>query len=191
MAETFDYVGFARDFEKRYGRPPTSEELEKGIDPLEGIVRTPTQKEVETEMARINASYKPSFGERLKTGLSFLGRNGIKAFVLLLQTPIYLTLFFFNLIKSTIGVFVIWFVSKLMIAFGLSMIVGYVYNEDLTKVPKIVSDFGQFLLGANYNFLSGTGGEPNFFPNGAVDVWIVGIAIIFLALVATFSKAET
>ena len=78
-----------------------------------------------------------------------------------------------------------------MIAFGLSMIVGYVYNEDLTKVPKIVSDFGQFLLGANYNFLSGTGGEPNFFPNDAVDVWIIGIAIVFLAFAMTFSKEET
>ena len=80
--------------------------------------------------------------------------------------------------------------SKLMIAFGLSMIVGYIYNEDLTKVPKIISSFGEFVLGSNYNFLSGSGGEPNFFPHPTFDAWIIGIAIVFFALVATFSKVE-
>ena len=77
-----------------------------------------------------------------------------------------------------------------MIAFGLSMIVGYIYNEDLTKVPKIISSFGEFVLGSNYNFLSGSGGEPNFFPHPTFDAWIIGIAIVFFALVATFSKVE-
>ena len=56
MAESFDYVAFAQNFEKRHGRPPTSKELETGIDPLEGIVRTHTAEETQAELARINAS---------------------------------------------------------------------------------------------------------------------------------------
>ncbi|EPU27469.1 hypothetical protein SAG0135_11720, partial [Streptococcus agalactiae LMG 14609] len=55
MSESFDYVAFARDFEKRHGRPPTAEELEKAN--VEGY------------------KDKSSFGERLKTGLSFVIRN--------------------------------------------------------------------------------------------------------------------
>ncbi|WEB04326.1 hypothetical protein [Streptococcus anginosus] len=181
MAETFDYVGFARDFEKRYGRPPTSEELEKGIDPLEGMMRIPSKEEVETEMARINASYKPSFGERLKTGLSFLGRNGIKAFVLLLQTPIYLTLFFFNLIKSTIGVAVIYVVTKGIVGVLLSEFLSWGNVETLSQTSNLFRFFAQDFMTDKL--------EPIYFTE--IDIIICIIFTFLLALVATFSKTET
>ncbi|MEY8463110.1 hypothetical protein [Streptococcus merionis] len=190
MAESFDYVAFAREFEKRHGRPPTAGELEKNAAHFERVVTVHTPEETQAEIERINASYKPSLGERLKTGLSFVTRNFFKAILILLQTPVYLTLFFFNLIKSTIGVLIIWFVSKMMIALGLSLTVAYFYDDDLTKVPKFLSGLGNLLLGPNYNFLSGVGGDPNFFPNENIDVIIIIVAIIFLALVITFSKIE-
>lgn len=82
MSETFDYVTFAKDFEKRYGRPPTSEELEKGYNPFEGLPgKYVTGEESQAELERINASYKPSFGERLKDGLSFWGEMALKLFL--------------------------------------------------------------------------------------------------------------
>ncbi|HFR5317315.1 TPA: hypothetical protein ACHW0W_000694 [Streptococcus equi subsp. zooepidemicus] len=189
MAETFDYVTFAKNFEKRYGRPPTSEELEKGYNPFEGLPgKYVTGEESQAELERINASYKPSFGERLKDGLSFLGRNGFKAILIILQTPIYLTLFFFNLIKSTIGVFVIWFVSKFVLGWLVGIIAGLIYGFDLYKnpFPSPIKDIVDFSFGVNFF----EDAVPNFFPHPVADAWIIGITIVFFALVMTFSKSE-
>ncbi|MBE3600767.1 hypothetical protein [Streptococcus agalactiae] len=187
MAESFDYVAFARDFERRYGRPPTAEELERKVDPLEGIVTYHTPEETQAEIERINASYKPSFGERLKTGLSFLGRNFFRAILLILKTPVYLTLFFFNLIKSTIGVFVIWFVSKIIVLFGISLIGILFFDGDSNKLPQAIKWIAELFFGEG---MYSSGGSVNFFPNPVVDAWIIGIVIVFLALVTTFSKTE-
>lgn len=188
MSETFDYVTFAKDFEKRYGRPPTSEELEKGYNPFEGLPgKYVTGEESQAELERINASYKPSFGERLKDGLSFLGRNGFKTILIILQTPIYLTLFFFNLIKSTIGIFVIWFVSKFIALLGLSLIGIVFFDGNPEKLPRFLRLFAEFLFGTGvYSEV----GSIKMFPNPIIDAWIIGIIIIFLALAMTFSKTE-
>ncbi|HEN9895014.1 TPA: hypothetical protein ACJRTK_001734 [Streptococcus agalactiae] len=187
MAEIFDYVAFARDFEKRYGRPPTAEELEKKVDPLEGIATFHTPEETQAEIERINASYKPSFGERLKTGLSFVARNFFKAILILIQTPVYLTLFFFNLIKSTIGVFVIWFVSKFVVLLGLSMIGLVFFDGNPDRLPRFLRWFAEFLFGTGvYSDVS----SVKMFPNPVIDAWIIGVAIVFLALAMTFSKTE-
>ncbi|XZR18071.1 hypothetical protein ACP4J2_03565, partial [Streptococcus canis] len=119
MSESFDYVAFARDFENRHGRPPTAEELEKANVSVATVITSDNQK-IDFRMVD-SLDYvegykdKSSFGERLKTGLSFVIRNFFRALLILIQTPVYLTLFFFNLIKSTIGVFVIWFVSKFVL----------------------------------------------------------------------------
>lgn len=188
MAESFDYVAFAQNFEKRHGRPPTSKELETGIDPLEGIVRTHTAEETQAEMARINASYKPSFSERLKSGLSFLGRSGLKALILVIQTPIYLTLLFFNLIKSTIGVFLIWFVSKALIYVAIGVVMDLIHVKSVSDVPEWLRWIGDFFFGKE--MFSSEYLIPNFFPHPTFDAWIIGIAIVFFALVATFSKVE-
>lgn len=192
MAETFDYVGFAKDFEKRYGRPPTAEELEQANVSV-ATVRTSDGQTIDFRMVDsldyvAGYKYKPSFGERLKTGLSFVARNFFRALFILIQTPVYLTLFVFNLIKSTIGVFVIWFVSKFVLGWLVGIIAGLIYGFDLYKnpFPSPIKDIVDFSFGINFF----EDAVPNFFPHPVVDAWIIGITIIFLALVMTFSKTE-
>lgn len=193
MSESFDYVAFARDFEKRHGRPPTAEELEKANVSVATVITSDNQK---IDFRMVDSldyveSYKDksSFGERLKTGLSFVIRNFFRVLLIVIQTPVYLTLFFFNLIKSTIGVFVIWFVSKFVLGWLVGIIAGLIYGFDLYKnpFPSPIKDIVDFSFGVNFF----EDAVPNFFPHPVADAWIIGITIVFLALVMTFSKSET
>ncbi len=193
MSESFDYVAFARDFEKRHGRPPTAEELEKANVSVATVITSDHQK-IDFRMVD-SLDYvegykdKSSFGERLKTGLSFVIRNFFRVLLIVIQTPVYLTLFFFNLIKSTIGVFVIWFVSKFVLGWLVGIIAGLIYGFDLYKnpFPSPIKDIVDFSFGVNFF----EDAVPNFFPHPVADAWIIGITIVFLALVMTFSKSET
>ncbi|HFZ6378244.1 TPA: hypothetical protein ACGMSS_002061 [Streptococcus agalactiae] len=193
MSENFDYVAFARDFEKRHGRPPTAEELEKANVSVATVITSDNQK-IDFRMVD-SLDYvegykdKSSFGERLKTGLSFVIRNFFRVLLIVIQTPVYLTLFFFNLIKSTIGVFVIWFVSKFVLGWLVGIIAGLIYGFDLYKnpFPSPIKDIVDFSFGVNFF----EDAVPNFFPHPVADAWIIGITIVFLALVMTFSKSET
>lgn len=193
MSESFDYVAFARDFEKRHGRPPTAEELEKANVSVATVITSDNQK-IDFRMVD-SLDYvegykdKSSFGERLKTGLSFVIRNFFRVLLIVIQTPVYLTLFFFNLIKSTIGVFVIWFVSKFVLGWLVGIIAGLIYGFDLYKnpFPSPIKDIVDFSFGVNFF----EDAIPNFFPHPVADAWIIGITIVFLALVMTFSKSET
>lgn len=180
MAESFDYVAFAQNFEKRHGRPPTSKELETGIDPLEGIVRTHTAEETQAEMARINASYKPSFSERLKGGLSFLGRNGFKALILVIQTPIYLTLLFFNLIKSAIAVTIMFIVTKAVLGTVIAGILEWRNINNLSSVSSLSRFFIQDFMTDSL--------EPILFTE--VDFVICIVFVWIFALLLTFSKTD-
>lgn len=192
MSESFDYVAFARDFEKRHGRPPTAEELEKANVSVATVITSDNQK-IDFRMVD-SLDYvegykdKSSFGERLKTGLSFVIRNFFRVLLIVIQTPVYLTLFFFNLIKSTIGVFVIWFVSKFVLGWLVGIIAGLIYGFDLYKnpFPSPIKDIVDFSFGVNFF----EDAVPNFFPHPVADAWIIGITIVFLALVMTFSKSE-
>lgn len=193
MSESFDYVAFARDFEKRHGRPPTAEELEKANVSVATVITSDNQK-IDFRMVD-SLDYvegykdKSSFGERLKTGLIFVIRNFFRVLLIVIQTPVYLTLFFFNLIKSTIGVFVIWFVSKFVLGWLVGIIAGLIYGFDLYKnpFPSPIKDIVDFSFGVNFF----EDAVPNFFPHPVADAWIIGITIVFLALVMTFSKSET
>lgn len=193
MSESFDYVAFARDFEKRHGRPPTAEELEKANVSVATVITSDNQK-IDFRMVD-SLDYvegykdKSSFGERLKTGLSFVIRNFFRVLLIVIQTPVYLTLFFFNLIKSTIGVFVIWFVSKFVLGWLVGIIAGLIYGFDLYKnpFPSPIKDIVDFSFGVNFF----EDAVPNFFPHPVADAWIIGITIVFLALVMAFSKSET
>lgn len=193
MSESFDYVAFARDFEKRHGRPPTDKELEKANVSVATVITSDNQK-IDFRMVD-SLDYvegykdKSSFGERLKTGLSFVIRNFFRVLLIVIQTPVYLTLFFFNLIKSTIGVFVIWFVSKFVLGWLVGIIAGLIYGFDLYKnpFPSPIKDIVDFSFGVNFF----EDAVPNFFPHPVADAWIIGITIVFLALVMTFSKSET
>lgn len=182
MSKEFDYVAFAKNFEATNGRPPTADELDNAKWEHFGI-RWHTPEESQAELERIKATYKPSFWERFKVGLSFLGHGFFKALLFLIKSPIYLTLLFFNLIKSAIGVFVIWFVSKFMLLLIIGTIADVRGESEITGISKSILDY---FLGSD--FIST--GNPNFFPHPVLDAWIIGILIVFLALVTTFSKVE-
>ncbi|EHI69266.1 hypothetical protein ACVRY7_10310 [Streptococcus ictaluri] len=180
MSESFDYVAFAKDFEKRHGRPPTAEELEQGIDPWEGIVTFHTPEETQAEIERINASYKPSLWERLKTGLSFVTRNFFRALLILIQTPVYLTLFFFNLIKSAFAVVVMCVVTKGIVGVLLAEFLTWRNINTLLQAPALFRFFAQ-------DFMTNTL-EPIYFTE--IDIIICIILTLFVALITTFSKTE-
>ncbi|HEP3410266.1 hypothetical protein [Streptococcus pyogenes] len=180
MAESFDYVAFARDFEKRHGRPPTAEELEQGIDPWEGIVTFHTPEETQAEIERINASYKPSLWERLKTGLSFVTRNFFRALLIVIQTPVYLTLFFFNLIKSAFAAVIMCIITKAVFGVIIAEIFDSQNIDNLSQAPKLLGFFAQDFMTNNL--------EPIYFTE--IDIIICIIFSVFLALVMTFSKSE-
>ena len=182
MSKEFDYVAFAKEFEATNGRPPTADELDNAKWEHFGI-KWHTPEESQAELERINASYKPSIGEHLKDALGFLGRGFFKALFFILMSPLYLTMLFFNLIKSTIGVFVIWFVSKFMLILIIGTIADVRGESEITGISKNILDY---FLGSD--FIST--GNPNFFPHPVLDAWIIGILIVFLALVTTFSKVE-
>ncbi|GET72602.1 hypothetical protein [Streptococcus dysgalactiae] len=180
MAESFDYVAFARDFEKRHGRPPTAEELEQGINPWEGIVTFHTPEETQAEIERINASYKPSLWERLKTGLSFVTRNFFRALLIVIQTPVYLTLFFFNLIKSAFAAVIMCIITKAVFGVIIAEIFDSQNIDNLSQAPKLLGFFAQDFMTNNL--------EPIYFTE--IDIIICIIFSVFLALVMTFSKSE-
>lgn len=180
MAKEVDYVQFVRDFERQHGRPPTAEELERGTDPLAGIVTWSTPEEVQAEMDRINASYKPTIGERVTDGLSLLGRGLFKAVILLFQTPIYLTLFFFNLIKTTIAVPIIFLIIKGGVGVVMVEVLQWQNIDTLSEAPRLIRFLGQDFM--TNDFL------PIYFTD--IDIVICIVFIVFLALVATFSKTE-
>ncbi|CBI12766.1 hypothetical protein UG96_01460 [Streptococcus gallolyticus subsp. gallolyticus] len=187
MSKEFDYVAFAREFEATNGRPPTAEELDEAKWSHYGI-KWHTPEESQAELERIKATYKPSFWERFKVGLSFLGHGFFKALFFILMSPLYLTMLFFNLIKSAIGVFVIWFVSKFMFGLIIGIITDVKYGSNLESnpFPTPFREIIDFILGKDF-FLNAV---PSFFPHPVLDAWIIGIVIILLALIATFSKVE-
>lgn len=182
MNKEFDYVAFAKNFEATNGRSPTADELDNAKWEHFGI-RWHTPEESQAELERINASYKPTLGEHLKDALGFLGRGFFKALFFVLMSPLYLTMLFFNLIKSALGVFLVWFVSKFMFLLVIGMIADLRGESEITGVSKSLVDC---LFGSD--FIST--GNPNFFPHPVLDAWIIGIVIVLLALVATFSKVE-
>ncbi|MGC4441714.1 hypothetical protein ABXW85_22915, partial [Streptococcus suis] len=69
---------------------------------------------------------------------------------LLVMTPVFLTLLFFNLIKSTIGVFVMWFVSKLMLGFifmGIVFLCDQAALNEPEKTSGLLRDVGTLHFG--------------------------------------------
>ncbi|HFH6901760.1 TPA: hypothetical protein ACGMIW_000970 [Streptococcus agalactiae] len=185
MSESFDYVAFARDFEKRHGRPPTAEELEKANVSVATVITSDNQK-IDFRMVD-SLDYvegykdKSSFGERLKTGLSFVIRNFFRVLLIVIQTPVYLTLFFFNLIKSTIGVAVIYVVTKGIVGVLLSEFLSWRNVETLSQTSNLFRFFAQDFMTDKL--------EPIYFTE--IDIIICIIFTFLLALVATFSKTET
>lgn len=182
MAKTFDEMTYRQDFEAVNGRQPLDEELEHA----KGLVERYT---VGQNSDSGLVTYHPSKSSRFKTLMAatfgWIKRGG----VLLIMTPVFLTLLFFNLINSTIGVFVMWFVSKLMLGFifmGIVFLCDQAAFNEPEKTSGLLRDVGTFLFGERFF----TYAVPNFFPHPTVDAWIIGIAIVVCAFGMTFSRYD-
>lgn len=182
MTKTFDEATYRQDFEAINGRQSSTEELEQA----KGLIERYT---VGQNSDSGLVTYHPSKSSRFKTLMAatfgWIKRGG----VLLIMTPVFLTLLFFNLIKSTIGVFVMWFVSKLMLGFifmGIVFLCDQAAFNEPEKTPGLLRDVGTFLFGERFF----TYAVPNFFPHPTVDAWIIGIAIVVCAFGMTFSRYD-
>lgn len=182
MTKTFDEATYRQDFEAINGRQSSTEELEQA----KGLIERYT---VGQNSDSGLVTYHPSKSSRFKTLMAatfgWIKRGG----VLLIMTPVFLTLFFFNLIKSTIGVFVMWFVSKLMLGFifmGIVFLCDQAAFNEPEKTSGLLRDVGTFLFGERFF----TYAVPNFFPHPTVDAWIIGIAIVVCAFGMTFSRYD-
>ena len=179
MSKEFDYVAFAKEFEATNGRPPTADELDNAQWEHFGI-KWHTPEESQAEWERINASYKPSFWERFKVGLSFLGHGFFKAFFFLIKSPIYLTLFFFNMIKSAIAVVVMFIVTKGIVGVIIAEILDAKNISNLSAAPAALRFFAQDFMNNSLEPIYVTG----------IDIVICIIFMWLFAIVMTFSSAE-
>ncbi|WP_277295171.1 hypothetical protein [Streptococcus hyointestinalis] len=182
MTKTLDEATYRQDFEAINGRQSSTEELEQA----KGLIERYT---VGQNSDSGLVTYHPSKSSRFKTLMAatfgWIKRGG----VLLIMTPVFLTLLFFNLIKSTIGVFVMWFVSKLMLGFifmGIVFLCDQAAFNEPEKTSGLLRDVGTFLFGERFF----TYAVPNFFPHPTVDAWIIGIAIVVCAFGMTFSRYD-
>lgn len=179
MSKEFDYVAFAKNFEATNGRPPTADELDNAKWEHFGI-RWHTPEESQAELERINASYKPTWSEHLKDALSFLGRRFFKALFFVLKSPIYLTLFFFNMIKSAIAVAVMLIVTKGIVGVVIAEILDGRNISNLSEAPAVLRVFAQDFMTNSLEPIYVTG----------VDIVICIIFMFLFATVMTFSSVE-
>lgn len=170
MAESFDYMTWIKDFERVNGRPPTSQEVEEA----QGLVSRYITEQTASDWAN----------QGTNKGLGWFW----KTLLVILSTPIYLIKFFFNLIKATIGVFVIWFVSKIVLFIILGLVATFIFgaDEDPSAMPGFMKSTFTFFYGDSIF----TKSIPDFFPHPTFDGWLIGISILIFALLFTFSNYD-
>lgn len=110
MTKAFDEATYRQDFEAINGRQPSEEELEHAKYLVDRYI---VGKDDDSGVVTYHPIKRSLFKALLGSTFGWIRRGG----VFLVMTPVFLTKLFFNLIGSTIGVFVIWFVSKLMLGF--------------------------------------------------------------------------
>lgn len=108
MAKAFDEMTYRQDFEAINGRQPLDEEIEQARGLVERYTVGPND---DNGVVAHHSSKTSRFKAFMGTAFGWIMRGG----TLLVMTPVFLTLLFFNLIKSFIAVFVVWFVSKFML----------------------------------------------------------------------------
>ncbi|MGM9885474.1 hypothetical protein [Streptococcus hyointestinalis] len=182
MAKTFDEMTYRQDFEAVNGRQPLDEELEhaKGL-----VERYTVGKDGDNGVVTYHPSKKSRFKDFMTSAFGWIMRGGS----LLVMTPVFLTLLFFNLIKSTIGVFVVWFVSKFMLFLifgGILFLCDQAAFNEPERTSGLLRDVGSFFFGESLF----TDDMPNFFPHPTVDAWLIGIAIVVFAFWMTFYSYE-
>ena len=183
MAKTFDEMTYRQDFEAVNGRQPLDEELEhaKGL-----VERYTVGKDGDNGVVTYHPSKKSRFKDFMTSAFGWIMRGGS----LLVMTPVFLTLLFFNLIKSTIGVFVMWFVSKTVVMISIGFFLDFIKAKSVNDAPVFVKWLGELLFGEQA-FLDGTGIKLNYFPHPTLDAWLIGTAIVVLALIMTAPRKNT
>lgn len=183
MAKTFDEMTYRQDFEAVNGRQPLDEELEhaKGL-----VERYTVGKDGDNGVVTYHPSKKSRFKDFMTSAFGWIMRGGS----LLVMTPVFLTLLFFNLIKSTIGVFVMWFVSKTVVMISIGFFLDFIKAKSVNDAPVFVKWLGELLFGEQA-FLDGTGIKLNYFPHPTLDAWLIGTAIVVLALIMTAPRQNT
>ena len=183
MAKTFDEMTYRQDFEAVNGRQPLDEDLEhaKGL-----VERYTVGKDGDNGVVTYHPSKKSRFKDFMTSAFGWIMRGGS----LLVMTPVFLTLLFFNLIKSTIGVFVMWFVSKTVVMISIGFFLDFIKAKSVNDAPVFVKWLGELLFGEQA-FLDGTGIKLNYFPHPTLDAWLIGTAIVVLALIMTAPRQNT
>ena len=183
MAKTFDEMTYRQDFEAINGRQSSTEELEqaKGL-----IERYTVGQNSDSGLVTYHPSKKSRFKDFMTSAFGWIMRGGS----LLVMTPVFLTLLFFNLIKSTIGVFVMWFVSKTVVMISIGFFLDFIKAKSVNDAPVFVKWLGELLFGEQA-FLDGTGIKLNYFPHPTLDAWLIGTAIVVLALIMTAPRQNT
>lgn len=189
MADQFDYVAFAQDFEERNGHPPTAEDLRQAEETYQKFTNrygTTSEEEVAgDEWVSMTIPANLTWKDRLKRGLSFMFRHFLKVVFLILKSPFLLTSFFFNLIKSTIGMFIVWFVSKLMfcmIIIGIASLLGADSEETIPRwLTAIASPFVKIPASSGMDYL---------WPNKEIDYTIFIILVFLMAIVMTIGGVK-
>ena len=183
MAKTFDEMTYRQDFEAVNGRQPLDEELEhaKGL-----VERYTVGKDGDNGVVTYHPSKKSRFKDFMTSAFGWIMRGGS----LLVMTPVFLTLLFFNLIKSTIGVFVMWFVSMTVVMISIGFFLDFIKAKSVNDAPVFVKWLGELLFGEQA-FLDGTGIKLNYFPHPTLDAWLIGTAIVVLALIMTAPRQNT
>ena len=166
MAESFDYMTWIKDFERVNGRPPTSQEVEEA----QGLVSRYITEQTASDWAN----------QGTNKGLGWFW----KTLLVILSTPIYLIKFFFNLIKATIGVFVLWFVSKIVLFIILGLVATFIFGAD--GDPSAMPGFMKSTFTFFYGDSIFTKSIPDFFPHPTFDGWLIGLTILIFALLFTF-----
>ena len=101
MTKAFDEATYRQDFEAINGRQPSEEELEHAKYLVDRYI---VGKDDDSGVVTYHPIKRSLFKALLGSTFGWIRRGG----VFLVMTPVFLTKLFFNLIGSTIGVFVIW-----------------------------------------------------------------------------------
>lgn len=189
MAGDFDYMAYVRDFEEVNGRPPTSQEIEQA----QSLVNRYTGAAASYQASPVDDVEDYEAGPMTKSAkLKLAGATGfywlVKAVLLVIQTPFYLTRLFFNLIKCSLITIVVWCISKFVLLLILGGIATFIFgvDEDPSVMPHFLKSIFTFL----YSDSMFTKDIPNFFPHPVFDAWLIGIVAVFLAFALTFSKFD-
>ena len=72
----------------------------------------------------------------------------------------------------------------------IGFFLDFIKAKSVNDAPAFVKWLGELLFGEQA-FLDGTGIKLNYFPHPTLDAWLIGIAIVVLALIMTAPRKNT